>query len=49
MNCINPIYKLVEYLNSQVTSTTSDAEFRNLLQATLNTTANGYSIPKIHK
>jgi len=47
MNCINPIYKLVEYLNSQVTSTTSDAEFRNLLQATLNTTANGYSIPKI--
>lgn len=46
MNCINPIYKLVEYLNTQVTSTTSDADFRNLLQATLNNTANGYSIPK---
>lgn len=46
MNCINPIYKLVEYLNTQVTSTTSDADFRDLLIATLNTTVNGYSIPK---
>ncbi len=46
MNCINPIYKLVEYLNTQVTSTTSDADFRDLLTATLNTTVNGYSIPK---
>lgn len=46
MNCINPIYKLVEYLNAQVNSTTSDADFRDLLQVTLNTTVNGYSIPK---
>lgn len=46
MNCINPIYKLVEYLNTQVTSTTSDADFKDLLHATLNTTVNGYSIPK---
>lgn len=46
MNCINPIYKLVEYLNTQVTSTTSDADFRTLLQATLHDTVNGYSIPK---
>ena len=46
MNCINPIYKLVEYLNTQVTSTTSDADFRALLINTLNTTVNGYSISK---
>jgi hypothetical protein len=46
MNCINPIYKLVEHLNAQVTSTTSDADFRNLLQAILNNTVNGYPISK---
>lgn len=46
MNCINPIYKLVEHLNTQVTSTTSDADFRDLLQAILNNTVNGYSISK---
>ena len=46
MNCINPIYKLVDYLNSQITSTTTDEQFRLLLIATLNTTLNGYSISK---
>lgn len=46
MNCINPIYKLGEYLVNQISSTTTDEEFRLLLAATLNTTINGYSISK---
>lgn len=46
MNCINPIYNLVEHLNTQVTSTTSDADFRDLLEKILNTAVNGYSISK---
>jgi hypothetical protein len=46
MNCINPIYKLGEYLVNQISSTTTDEEFRLLLVATLNTTINGYSISK---
>jgi hypothetical protein len=46
MNCINPIYKLGEYLINQISSTTTDEEFRLLLVATLNTTINGYSISK---
>jgi len=45
MNCINPIYKLVEYLNTQVTSTSTDAYFFEKLQATLGV-GNGYSISK---
>ena len=31
MNCINPIYKLGEYLVNQISSTTTDEEFRLLL------------------
>lgn len=46
MNCINPIYKLGEYLVNQISSTTTDEEFRLLLVATLNTNVNGYSISK---
>ena len=46
MNCINPIYKLVEYLNTQISSTTTDTQFRDLLTLTLNTTVNGYRIIK---
>lgn len=46
MNCINPIYKLVEYLNTQINSTTTDTQFRDLLTLTLNTTLNGYKISK---
>lgn len=46
MNCINPIYKLGEYLVNQISSTTTDEEFRLLLVATLNTNINGYSISK---
>jgi hypothetical protein len=43
---INPIYKLVEYLNSQITTATTDIEFETLLTVTLDTTVNGYSIFK---
>ena len=46
MNCINPIYKLVEYLNTQISSTTTDTQFRDLLTLTLNTNVNGYRIIK---
>ena len=46
MNCINPIYKLGEYLVNQISSTTTDEQFRLLLVATLNTNVNGYSISK---
>lgn len=43
MNCINPIYKLVRYLNIQVPSTSTDTYFFDKLEATLGV-GNGYSI-----
>lgn len=46
MDCINPIYKLVEYLNTQITSTMTDDEFLSLLTQILDTQIGGYQIPQ---
>lgn len=46
LDCINPIYKYVEWLNTQITPSTDDAAFLALITNSLDTTINGYAINK---
>jgi hypothetical protein len=50
LNCTNPIYKFVEWLNTQVTTSTTDIQFLTLLGNVLNNDdslhASGYTINK---
>lgn len=50
LDCINPIYKFVEWLNTQVTTSTTDSQFLILLDNVLNNDdnahPNGYTINK---